>query len=395
MPNASTEKSRLLIIHPALPPYRLHLFNALAERCHLKLIFLRQNLLNQKFDQATLVAQLTADHVYLTRGITLLKRTLRFGIRAEIARFKPDVVVTHEFSPVTVAVAIQRLFRNNSFRHVVWTDDNPESISCDTLVRRLLRRFIFPRIDGLICLNQEAVLLYQSRFNAMLPLGICPILHEETIFCDSIARAKPAARKLIGIHQLEGKRILLFVGRLVTEKRIDRLLHAFSQLYDSFADICMVLVGDGPQRERLQELAEELGVADHVIFAGRVEGEQLYAWYCLGGLFVLASEFERFGAVVNEALLSGMPVVCSNKAGASALIQEGVNGTVVDASNSTELRSAILNFLQRIAPLSISDLAQSRPSLMTTSFNKSVDGFLSAVNISLKKGRLPYDAFNG
>lgn len=102
----------------------------------------------------------------------------------------------------------------------------------------------------------------------------------------------------------------------------------------------------------------------------------LYAWYLLGGLFVLASQFEPFGAVVNEALLAGIPVVCSDRAGARVLIQDGINGTVVDASDKIRLQSAIHLWLLRSAPLDPAKLVV-RPSLMRTTFQQAVDGFVS------------------
>lgn len=379
-------KPRVLIIHPALPPYRLHLFNAIGERYHVRLIFLLRNLVSQKFDQETLVAQLKPEYGYLTRGINIMRRMFRFGVGTEIVRFQPDVVVTTEFSPVTITVAIHRLLRKNSYKHIVWVDDNPESINRDSLVRRLIRRLLLPRLDGLVCLSEEAVTLYRARFGVTKPIGISPILHKESIFREAMIQATPLAQEIVEKHWLLGKRVLLFVGRLAPEKRVDRLLHAFCYLQNLLTDVCLVLVGDGPQREYLQDLAGELGVAERVIFAGRVEGYPLYAWYRLGGVFALASEFEPFGAVVNEALLAGMPVVCSNKAGARVLIHGGGNGMVVDASDSVRLKSAIYEWLQRAAPVTMERLEQLPPSLMVSSFQNSVEGFLSVVATSLKNG---------
>ena len=65
---------RVLIFHPGLAPYRVDLFNALSLQCQLKLIFLRENLLNQQFDQAALGNQLVADYGYLTKGFTIRAR---------------------------------------------------------------------------------------------------------------------------------------------------------------------------------------------------------------------------------------------------------------------------------------------------------------------------------
>jgi glycosyltransferase involved in cell wall biosynthesis len=384
----NTKKIRILIIHPGLPPYRLNLFNAIALRCQLRLVFLYKNCLGQMYDQSALEKQLRAEYGHLARGFTILQRRFRFGVEREISRFQPDFVVTQEFSPVTLSVTLFSLYRKRTFRHIVWTDDNTESIHRDSIIRRLLRRLVLPCVDGLVCLTEEAASLYRTRFGATMPIGISLILHEETVFRDALVQATPVAQKLVEEYQLEGKRILLFIGRLATVKRIDRLLLAFSQIHDVFGTACLVLIGDGPQREPLQKFVQELGVAEHVIFAGRAEGDQLYAWYRLGGVFVLASEFEPYGAVVNEALLAGMPVVCSSKAGARVLIEEGVNGTVVDASDPASLKSVICDWLERTAPFTTAHLEQMRFSLMATTFQNSVDGFLSVVATPRENGAL-------
>ena len=69
----------------------------------------------------------------------------------------------------------------------------------------------------------------------------------------------------------------------------------------------------------------ELGIDANVRFVGRYEGEELTAWYRVSQVFALASHIERFGAVVNEALISGLPAVVSNNVGARILIDEGIN----------------------------------------------------------------------
>src|SRR3954468_16913640 len=151
--------TRLLLFHPALPPYRLDLFNALAKRCELRIVFLRENLLSQTFDQKRLRAALEADHGYLTRGITFRKRTIRLGVQEEIRRFAPDVVITPEFSYTTLGVLANRNLRQQSFAHLVWTDDNGSSVQRDTSFRIAARKLVLPRIDGLIVLSEQAAQL--------------------------------------------------------------------------------------------------------------------------------------------------------------------------------------------------------------------------------------------
>ena len=91
----------VLCIHPALAPYRLDFFNLLAERVDLDVAFVHKNVVNQKFDQAKLIAQAKFRYRYLS-GFDIKGRNIRFGIGRLIRECKPDVVLTYEASPITM-----------------------------------------------------------------------------------------------------------------------------------------------------------------------------------------------------------------------------------------------------------------------------------------------------
>ncbi len=97
---------------------------------------------------------------------------------------------------------------------------------------------------------------------------------------------------------------------------MDKLIHAFKETLQTHPDAVFVIVGDGPEKVKYGELANNYGISDKVLFAGRFEDVALYAWYLVAGCFALPSTFERFGAVINEALLAGVPTLCSSIEGA-------------------------------------------------------------------------------
>jgi glycosyltransferase involved in cell wall biosynthesis len=194
-----------------------------------------------------------------------------------------------------------------------------------------------------------------------------------------LREALPVSASLATSHNLVGRKVLLYVGRLAKVKRVDRLLHAFLSISTTFADATLVIVGDGPERESLQRIVSAAGVSERVRFVGHCEGPSLFGWFNLGTLFALTSEFEPWGAVINEALISGIPVICSDVAGASELISEGENGAVINAGHRNELIRALSTWLERTGPLDMNQLRELRASLMTTSFNEAVTGFLAPV----------------
>lgn len=375
----ATPSLRVLIFHPALAPYRVDAFDTLSRRVALRLVFLAENVADQAFDQNRLRAQLEVKPGYLVSGLTVGGRTIRLGFGAEIRRHRPDVVVTSEFGQATLAALAHRLLGTGAFALVVATDDNPASVLDETRLHALGRRFVLPIVDGVLTLSEQARALYLGRFGASAPVTASPMVQSDGLVRARLAAAGGLARDLATRHGLFGRSVLLYVGRLAPEKRVDRLVDAVGRLRPAFPDLVLALVGDGPERAALTRRAAERTPHGSVIFVGRLEGEALSAWYRLGSLFALASAYERFGAVVNEALLAGLPVVVSDRAGAQSLVTEGKNGAVVDAARPEALDAALAAWLRRQPPLEPGQLAEPLPSRMESTFEGAIDAFLDGL----------------
>ena len=118
--------------------------------------------------------------------------------------------------------------------------------------------------------------------------------------------------------------LLIYVGRLAAEKRLDWL----RPLLDAMPEVRLAIVGDGPIRPALaQQFANT-----PTVFAGYLEGQDLSCAYAAGDLFVFPSASETFGNVVLEAMASGLPVVAARAGGPVDLVHDGVNGYLCDAS---------------------------------------------------------------
>lgn len=376
-------KPRILIFLLALAPYRLHIYNELSKYFEVKIISLDTNLLNQKFDQEKLRHELIVSHDYLLTGFTLLKRRFRFGIKRKIEEYAPDVVISPEYSPATLAIAMMKSFARKRFTHIIQTDDNPQSIRHESIVRRGLRSIVNPHIEGVVVISEEAAKTYRSMFSKRCSIGVVPIIQPETIFRDRLTASKLLAQNFRQRYELLDKQIILYVGRLARVKSIDRLIAAFSIVARKYPDALVVLVGEGPELNSLRTIAAQMGVSDKVRFVGRSEGVELAAWYRIGDLFVLPSNFEPFGAVVNEALISGIPVICSDKAGARVLVRDGVNGTIIDASDVAALSDEISAWLLKLA-IQPADIADGlRKSLMPIMFIDAVQAFATTIRSSL------------
>ncbi|QVL33775.1 glycosyltransferase family 4 protein [Telmatocola sphagniphila] len=121
----------------------------------------------------------------------------------------------------------------------------------------------------------------------------------------------------------------LACGRFIPKKNFEFLIRAYAAFRKSTDSPCdLVLLGDGPLRDRLMACAQQLSVENHVHFPGFQQYPQLPAYYAFAKAFILpSSHYEQWGLVVNEAMAAGLPVLVSNICGcAPDLVREGENG---------------------------------------------------------------------
>ena len=162
---------------------------------------------------------------------------------------------------------------------------------------------------------------------------------------------KAYARKQLGFDNKE--KIVLYVGRFAALKGIDRLLKTMTHLRH-LQDLKLVIIGgDGdtaPEFIEFQRLSSKLGVNDRIVFAGRLEQDELPQYYSAADLLAVPSYHESFGMVALEALACGTPVVATEVGAMDSVICEGKTGCVVADSRPPAFARAISDFVSK--PLS-------------------------------------------
>lgn len=140
-------------------------------------------------------------------------------------------------------------------------------------------------------------------------------------------------------------RVIISVGRLAEEKNWGTLLQAFSLAQKKQPQLRLVLVGDGPQAAALSQLAGELGVEEHVRFAGKVPFEQVPAYLKAADLFAFASTTETQGLATLEALAAGLPVVAVAASGTQDIVEDGEEGFLVQ-NDPDDLSNGIVKLIE-------------------------------------------------
>jgi len=138
--------------------------------------------------------------------------------------------------------------------------------------------------------------------------------------------------------------LLLFAGRLGKEKNLVFLFRAFKQLLYRRNNIRLIIAGDGPQRQTLEEYATELGIAPYVIFTGFLERRKLIDLY-KQTLFVFASKTETQGMVLVEAMMAGSTVVAVGEMGVLDIVKHEETGILVK-ENEDEFSQACSRLLE-------------------------------------------------
>jgi glycosyltransferase involved in cell wall biosynthesis len=125
---------------------------------------------------------------------------------------------------------------------------------------------------------------------------------------------------------LQSSKVILTVGRLIGQERykgFDEVIEIMPQLVKRFPNLKYLIVGDGPDRPRLEAKAVALGVSDNVVFSGYVAESEKVAHYNLADVYVMPSFGEGFGIVLIEAAACGVPVVGSWADGSCKALLDG------------------------------------------------------------------------
>lgn len=323
------------IVPPVAVPYREPLFTRLAAAPELRVRVIYQAASQRSWDQAQ--GWFPSEHSYDTehlRPFQIPRKgrspiTWPRGLERALSRFDPDVVVASEFGPATLrALAWCRIRRRALVILSEVTSDAQRTLSTP---QRQLHRLLARHVDGLIAVSSAA----RDRLRELgappqrLTVSLQPV-DEDAL------RAAVAKRE----RREPGPVMVLTVARLVPDKGLQTLIDAFAaaSLDEQEASLC--IVGGGPLQEPLRERAQTLGVP--VRFAGALASSELPALYAQADLFVLPSLYEPFGVALREAVVAGLPVVCSTAVGAADdLAHAGQNAILVAPGDVDGLARAL------------------------------------------------------
>lgn len=223
-------------------------------------------------------------------------------------------------------------------------------------------------MDGVIAPSKRVEALLK-RYKVNIPMRVIPT----GVDVNSIN--KPATfdvREELGIPT--DVPVLLTLSRIAEEKKIDRILNVMPEIIDEFPKVQLVISGDGPDLEVLQEQVERLTLEDNVIFTGDIPHEDVGSYYKMADLFVSASDTETQGLTYIEALASGTRCVVYDTDYTEQVFDNDDFGKVFNGSS--EMRGEILSYLrQGRKPIPTDKLAAKLDQISAKRFASSVYQF--------------------
>lgn len=210
-------------------------------------------------------------------------------------------------------------------------------------VLRIMKRF-YKHADGIVAVS-KGVADDLAKF-AKLPRERISVVYNPTINADLYEmRDQPADHSWL---QLGEPPVVLGVGRLAPQKGFDVLLKAFAKVREQ-VQARLIILGEGPDRVELEQLAERLGIRQEVDMPGFVQNP--FAYMRRAGVFVLSSRFEGLPNTLIQAMGCGCPVVSTNcPSGPEEVLDRGKYGRLVPVDDVEEMTKAMLSVLQGSVP---------------------------------------------
>lgn len=146
---------------------------------------------------------------------------------------------------------------------------------------------------------------------------------------------------IIGLLPNFRGKTLITVCRLVAWKGVDKLIYVLTK----FPHCRLVIIGDGPLRAQLEQLASDIGVLDRTVFLGNVSKDSVFSYLKQSDLFILNSSYEGLPHVALEAMAAGVPVVATATGGTGEVVIDGETGLLVPVDDEQRLLSAIKKIL--------------------------------------------------
>jgi glycosyltransferase involved in cell wall biosynthesis len=345
-----SRQPRVLILTEIISPYRIPVFNALAEHdgLDLHIIFLAET------DEALRQWCVYKDEIHFSYQVLPSWRwragkkgaLLNPGLGAALKRGNPQAIICGGYNYLASWQALWWA-RRRRVRFVLWSESNREDRRSGQAWIERMKQYFLRHCDAFVVPGKSAFAYLQHLGVGAPNIFTAPNAVDNAYFALAAENASAQQswhRQRLGLPA----RFILYSGRLVPEKGVFDLLEAYAMLESGHREqVGLVFAGDGVSRGELVERAQQIRPG-LVCFPGFAQREDLAVLYSLAEALILPTHSDTWGLVVNEAMVCGLPVVVTAVAGCvQDLVEDGWNGCVVPPRDPDRLTLAIRSLLEQ------------------------------------------------
>ena len=337
------KKTKAIILTEIISPYRIPPFNCLAEDedIDLTVFFFAET----ESRRSWLVEKQKIQFNYqVLWGLQLGKSYqnapvfLNPDVIYQLWKQQPDVIICGGWHHFTHWLALMYAQMTKT-PLLIWSESTLRDERVVSNIKDKLKAWIVNQADGYIVpgkAQKDYLVDLKAREDRIY---IAPNAVDSNFFTRETQRyrqQKLVLKEKMGINGC----VILYVGRLIDEKGIPELLEAFTKLSGN-KQVTLVIVGDGSQATEYHSYTQQHKL-DNVVFAGFQPQSALPQYYGIADIFVFPTRSDTWGLVLNEAMAAGLPIVCSDAAGAAPdLVVNGENGYLVPVGDVEKLSEAL------------------------------------------------------
>lgn len=335
------------IFHPEIGGPATHLYElckALSSRGHSITVITQGDIKEkQKEDYPFLVKRISRNQPIALRLIKFTLQVIKIGRRCDV------FYIDHYGLPAAIAnIFLRKPVVIRVASDFAWEFASRHNLTTDSILEFQRKKYPlkigFVKAIQLFYIKRADLVIVPSEYIKNMALGWGAAKEKVRVIRNAISEefgtdiSKETARKNLN---LEGK-IIATIARLIPLKGINRLIEVIKEL-DS--DARLLVVGDGPEEDRLKQLTKRLNVEERVIFKRRIPRDEIPEYLRASDIFVLNSETEGSPQVILEAMAIGVPIIATMAGGIPEIIEDGKDGLLIEPGNSSQLKSAVLKLL--------------------------------------------------
>lgn len=257
------------------------------------------------------------------------------AVLSHVREFRPHVINFHYAIPGGLALILVRAVTGTPVvlsligRTDVLGDETP-------FLRRTYIWRVVKAASSVVSISQYCLRWPPgTRVGTIIPYGV------DTTRFSPYVKGEELKKKL----GLNNKTVLFTLQRLTRVKRVDILLESMKYIVKDHKNTVLVIGGKGPEEPELRRLVAEWGVDNHVLFAGYIPECELPSYFAMADIFTFHSTHETFGIVLAQSMASGKPIVSVNTTAIPEVVDNNVNGILVDPLDAEKIARAVLTLI--------------------------------------------------